>query len=59
MCTMHSYRVQLLPHRTILQHPNLCRDPRGSWRGPWSIAGRWVWHWKDRIDRRFIGRFSC
>lgn len=29
-----------------------------AWRGPWSIAGRWVWHWKDRIDRRFIGRFS-
>lgn len=24
-----------------------------SW-GPLSAQGRWVWHWKDRIDRGFI-----
>lgn len=30
-----------------------------AWRGPWSFAGRWVWQWKDRIDRRFVARFSC
>ncbi|MFO1305717.1 MAG: FAD-dependent oxidoreductase [Burkholderiales bacterium] len=29
-----------------------------AWRGRWSIAGRWVWHWKDRIDRRFVNSFS-
>ena len=28
-----------------------------SW-GPWAFAGRWVWHWKDRIDRDYIARFS-
>ena len=29
----------------------------GMW-GPLSWEGRWVWTWKDRIDRRFISRFS-
>ena len=28
-----------------------------SW-GPWSAQGRWVWRWKDWIDRRFIRIFS-
>ena len=28
-----------------------------SW-GPFSWQGRWVWRWKDRIDRAFIARFS-
>ncbi|MEJ2044144.1 MAG: selenide, water dikinase SelD [Reinekea sp.] len=23
-----------------------------------SIAGRWVWHWKDRIDRKFMAKFD-
>ena len=27
-------------------------------RGAWSMEGRWVWRWKDRIDRRFMRRFS-
>lgn len=27
-------------------------------RGPLSAEGRWVWRWKDRIDRRFMRRFS-
>jgi len=25
--------------------------------GDWSAAGRWVWWWKDRIDRRFIAAY--
>jgi selenide,water dikinase len=29
----------------------------GSW-GPLGFEGRWAWRWKDRIDRRFIARFS-
>jgi pyridine nucleotide-disulfide oxidoreductase family protein len=26
--------------------------------GPWWIDGRWVWWWKDRVDRRFVSRYS-
>ncbi len=28
----------------------------GSW-GPISFSGRWVWRWKNQIDRNFIARF--
>ncbi len=27
-------------------------------RGPFSVSGRWVWRWKDRIDRAFMARFA-
>ncbi|MGD8324887.1 MAG: selenide, water dikinase SelD, partial [Gammaproteobacteria bacterium] len=27
-------------------------------KGGWSAEGRWVWRWKDWIDRRFMRRFS-
>lgn len=27
-------------------------------RGSLSISGKWVWRWKDRIDRKFMGRFQ-
>jgi pyridine nucleotide-disulfide oxidoreductase family protein len=29
----------------------------GSW-GKWSWEGRWVWWWKDWIDRKFMGKYS-
>ncbi len=38
----------------------LATGPRyavASW-GPFSIEGKWVWYWKDHIDRGFIRRFS-
>jgi selenide,water dikinase len=33
------------------------RHAFASW-GRWSWHGRWVWDWKDRIDRRFVRRFG-
>lgn len=27
-------------------------------RGRWSAEGRWVWYWKNWLDKRFIARFS-
>jgi selenide,water dikinase len=26
-------------------------------RGSFSLTGRWLWRWKDRIDRRFVKRY--
>ncbi|MDX1802446.1 MAG: selenide, water dikinase SelD [Alcanivorax sp.] len=34
------------------------RDAVGSRGGPFDLAGRWVWHWKDRIDRAFMDKFA-
>ena len=33
------------------------RQAIGSW-GSWSWQGRWVWKWKDRIDRAFMAKYS-
>jgi selenide,water dikinase len=27
-------------------------------RGDWSVKGRWVWLWKDWIDRRFMRKYN-
>ena len=52
---------ELLPHLPQQRTLNLlsCGDRHAiaSW-GRWSAEGRWVWRWKDRIDRAFIARFS-
>jgi NADH dehydrogenase FAD-containing subunit len=33
------------------------RSAIASW-GGWSTQGRWVWWWKDRIDRAFVARYT-
>ncbi len=60
--------------RRILQHQALTRyRPQSRWlalistgdrfavasRGHFSAAGRWVWHWKNLIDQRFMRQFSA
>jgi selenide,water dikinase len=26
--------------------------------GNYALAGKWIWHWKDRIDRKFIAKYN-
>jgi selenide,water dikinase len=33
------------------------RHAVGTW-GGLAWQGRWVWRWKDRIDRRFVKKYS-
>jgi NADH dehydrogenase FAD-containing subunit len=50
----------LQPHRPPQRTLNLVscgqREAIAAW-GPLAAQGRWVWHWKDRIDRGFIARY--
>ncbi len=52
---------ELLPHQPQLRTLNLlsCGNGRAiASYGNWSAQGRWVWWWKDRIDRGFIARYT-
>ncbi len=50
----------LLPYQPQPRSLNLLacgnRSAIASW-GKWSIQGGWVWRWKDKIDREFVGRY--
>ena len=50
--------LEYLPQRRVLALLATA-DGRAiaSW-GRWSARGRWVWRWKDRIDRAFLQRFA-
>ncbi len=51
---------QLQAHRPQRRALSLlaCGERRAiaSW-GPWSAEGRWVWWWKDRVDRAFVAGY--
>jgi selenide,water dikinase len=52
----------LAPFRTPRRYLALVSTGRkhavGSW-GPFGWEGDWAWSWKDRIDRRFVDRFTA
>ena len=52
----------LMPHRPDPDFLTILMTGDGSaiaGRGSWlALEGRWVWRWKDWIDRRFMHRFS-
>jgi pyridine nucleotide-disulfide oxidoreductase family protein len=52
---------ELRSHRPQARTLNLLSTGDGraiaSW-GPLSAEGRWVWRWKDRIDRDFVAKYS-
>jgi NADH dehydrogenase FAD-containing subunit len=45
------------PARTLNLLACGARYAIASW-GNWSFEGRWVWHWKDHIDRKFVARYA-
>jgi selenide,water dikinase len=53
--------ARLRPHRPQRDFLALLNLGRGEALGAkWGVAleGRWVWRWKNRIDRRFVRRFQ-
>jgi len=62
----HNLRAMLLgkplrqhrPQRRFLSLVSLGEKMAVADRGPFSASGRWVWRWKDRIDRQFMSRFE-
>ncbi|MCM5679643.1 FAD-dependent oxidoreductase [Schlegelella sp. S2-27] len=61
---LHAWLEGRVPHRYRPQRRSLnllsCgeRYAIASW-GRWCWAGRWVWRWKDRIDRAFVERHAA
>ncbi|MEP4148889.1 MAG: selenide, water dikinase SelD [Halioglobus sp.] len=62
----HNLRAKLLgeklkqhkPQQRFLSLVSLGDRQAVADRGPFSATGNWVWRWKDRIDREFMGRFE-
>ena len=46
------------PQRKILALVSLGEKRAVASRGSFSAEGRWVWRWKDRIDRRWMDRYD-
>jgi selenide,water dikinase len=62
----HNLRAALLgvplrryrPQQRFLSLVSLGARQATADKGPFSATGRWVWRWKDRIDRAFMARFE-
>ena len=46
------------PQRYTLALVSTGREHAVASRGPITVSGRWVWRWKDRIDRRWMRRYQ-
>ena len=51
--------IPFKPRKTFLALLSMGRKHAVGSYGPLGWEGDWVWDWKDRIDRRFIQRFSA
>lgn len=47
-----------IPQQRFLSLLSLGAKRATADRGPLSATGAWVWRWKDKIDREFMGRFE-
>ena len=62
----HNLRASLLgtplkehrPQQRFLSLVSLGGRRATADKGPFAATGAWVWRWKDRIDREFMGRFE-
>ena len=62
----HNLRAALLgkplrkhrPQQNFLSLVSLGDRQATADRGPFSMTGKWVWRWKDAIDRKFMARFE-
>jgi len=50
--------VRHLPQARALSLVSCGRRRAIASRGKWVSEGRWVWWWKDRIDRGFVARYT-
>lgn len=50
--------LPFLPQRRALSLLSLGERSAIASRGPFAASGRWVWRWKDHVDRRFMARYA-
>lgn len=50
--------IEYIPQRRFLALLSTADGAAIAAWGRWSVRGRWVWRWKDRIDRSFLRRFA-
>jgi selenide,water dikinase len=57
---LRRWRPQRLALQLLAAAPAPGEVPRAlALFGPWQLGpSRWLWHWKDRIDRRFMAGFN-